>query len=202
MKCSLIISSIFLINLINPARAQEVERIIQSGNDFYKNKEFDKAEEKYNKAIEKDSLNTIAKFNLGNALYRLNKKDEAIQTFEELIAKEKQAQSLSRLFYNKAVVLTSQQKLEESIEAYKNALRYNSDDQDARENLQKAILELKKQNADNKKKQSQQKQSPSPKINKKEEEQKLSQLEQKEKEVQQRMQKDKSNSGGSQQKDW
>ena len=51
--------------------------------------------------------------------------------------------------------LTSQKKLEESIEAYKNALRYNPDDKEARENLQKALLELKKKNRLKKKKKKQ-----------------------------------------------
>jgi len=202
MRCSSTMILIFLAGIISSSHAQEVERLIQSGNDFYKSQQYDEAEKKFNRAIEKDSLNTIAKFNLGNTLYRLNKKDEAIQTFERLITNEKQVLFLSKLFYNRGVILSNQQKLEESIDAYKNALRRNPDDQDARENLQKAILELKKQNDDNKKKQSRQKQSPSPKINQKEEEQKLRQLEQKEKEVQQRMQKDKSSTGNSGQKDW
>ena len=43
----------------------------------------------------------------------------------------------SNSYYNKGVVLTKQQKLEESIEAYKNALRQNPDNTEARENLQK-----------------------------------------------------------------
>ena len=56
----------------------------------------------------------------------------------------KRAELKGKAYYNKGVVLSRSKKLEESIEAYKNALRQNPDDKEARENLQKALLELKK----------------------------------------------------------
>ena len=112
------------------------------------------------------------------------------------------------VYYNKGAILSRQKKLEESIEAYKNSLRLNPDDKEARENLQKALLELKKKNPpkkkeeqDKKKKQQQQKQ-PQSKMSPKEAQQRLQLLAQKEKEVQQRIQKEKSKSGGNQTKDW
>lgn len=193
---------ICFVGFIAQVNAQEELRLIQSGNDLYKKQQYEKADEKYIKAIDKDLSDTIAKFNHGNALYRLGKKNDAFQTFQNLAVNEKKGGPLSKLYYNEGVILTSQQKLEESIEAYKNSLRQNPEDNDARENLQKALLELKKQNADNKKKQDQQKPSSTPQMNQKQTEQKLNQLEQKEKDVQLRLQKEKSNAGTSQQKDW
>ena len=96
--------------------------------------------------------------------------------------------------------------LEKSIDFYKKALRINPDDSQARENLQKALLELKKKEPpkkkdDKKKNQDQQQQKqPQSKLSRKEAEQRLKLLEQKEKEVQQRLQK--AQSGGGQKKDW
>ena len=113
----------------------------------------------------------------------------------------------AKAWYNKGAVLSRQKKLEESIEAYKNTLRLDPNDKEARENLQKALLELKKKNPpkkkeeDKKKKQQQQKQ-PQSKMSPKEAQQRLQLLAQKEKEVQQRIQKEKSRSGGNQTKDW
>jgi Ca-activated chloride channel family protein len=114
-----------------------------------------------------------------------------------------------KAFYNKGAILSQQKKLEESIEVYKNALRQNPADKEARENLQKALLELKKKNPpkkkeqkENQKKQQNQQQQPRSKMNQKEAEQRLKLLEQKEKEVQQRLQKEKSKTGGGQAKDW
>ena len=57
----------------------------------------------------------------------------------------------AKSYYNKGAILSSQKKLEESIEAYKNAFRQNPDDKEARENLQKALLELKKKTPPKKK---------------------------------------------------
>ena len=65
------------------------------------------------------------------------------------------------------MILSQQKNLEESIEAYKNALRNNPDDKEARENLQKALLELrkktpppKKEKKENKKQDQQQQKQP------------------------------------------
>jgi Ca-activated chloride channel family protein len=194
--------SIILIFCLNSGfllHAQEGINYIKAGNDYYKEKQFEKAAKEYEKVLKTDSLYTIARFNLGNAQYRSNKKDEATSTFKKLITSESNSKEASRLYYNEGVILTNQQNLEESIEAYKNALRQDPDDKDARENLQKALLELKKNTTPpkiEKKKQPQQS-----KINPKEAQQKLKQLEQKEKQVQQRMQNQKTQTD-SQRKDW
>jgi Ca-activated chloride channel family protein len=189
-----------------PLMGQKTENSIQSGNTLYKEQKYDQAEIQYNDVLTKEPANTTAKFNLANALYRRGKQDESAKKLDELIAYEKETALRSQSFYNKGVILSAQKKLEESIEAYKNTLRLNPDDKDARENLQKALLELKKKNPpkkeDKKKKQEQQKKQPQPKMNQKEAQQRLKLLEQKEKEVQQRMQKEKSKTGGGQIKDW
>ena len=190
-----------------PLMGQKAENTIQSGNTLYKEQKYDQAEIQYNDVLIKEPGNTTAKFNLANTLYRRGKQDESSKKLDELIAYEKETGLRSQSFYNKGVILSGQKKLEESIEAYKNTLRLNPDDKEARENLQKALLELKKKNPppkkeDKKKKQEQQKKQPQPKMNQKEAQQRLKLLEQKEKEVQQRMQKEKSKTGGGQIKDW
>ena len=185
--------------------SQETEKIIQSGNEFYKKQQYEQAAAQYNKVIATDSSNTTALFNLGNSLYKKNSRNEAIKTYTDLAAKTKEVPIRSDSYYNKGVVLGKQQKLEESIEEYKNALRQNPDNTEARENLQKALQELKKRTPPPKKEQEKKKkqqQQPQSKMSQKEAEQRLKLLEQKEKEVQQRLQKEKSKTGGSQVKDW
>ena len=81
---------------------------------------------------------------------------------------------------------TKSKDLEKSIEYYKKALIYNQADKEARENLQKAILELKQQQQQKKNQQNQNKKQQ--KMNDKDAEQKLKMLEQKEKDLQQRLQ--------------
>jgi Ca-activated chloride channel homolog len=191
------------------ANAQETVKTIQQGNDLYKQQQFDKAEATYKQALDMEQGNTTAKFNRANAMTRQGKQSEAMKELDELAAYTDETDLKGKSYYNKGVILSGQKRLEESIEAYKNALRQNPADKEARENLQKALLELKKRTPppppkkDNKKKNDKQKkQQPQPKMNEKEAEQRLKLLEQKEKELQQRLQKQKTNGGGGQPKDW
>jgi Ca-activated chloride channel family protein len=189
------------------AQNKEAEKLIEEGNAFYKQQQYDQAAAKYSEALQLDAENTTAKFNLANTTYRLNKQDEASKSFQDLAEQSKEKALSSKSHYNKGVILSKQKKLEESIDAYKNALRKDPNDKEARENLQKALLELKKKNPpkkqdQDKKKDQQQQKQPQSKMNQKEAEQRLKLLEQKEKEVQQRLQNEKSKSGGGQGKDW
>ncbi len=181
---------------------EEIERGIQKGNELYMKKQYQEAVLAYSNA-EKGSFNATARYNQALALYKQEKKEEAIKAFEDLAFKTEDKSLKSKAYYNAGVIYSGQKKLEESIEAYKNALRQDPDDKQARENLQKALLELRKKTPkkENKKNQQQQK-KPEPRMNQKESEQRLKLLEQKEKEIQQRMQKEKSKSGGGQPKDW
>ncbi|MBK9382733.1 MAG: tetratricopeptide repeat protein [Chitinophagaceae bacterium] len=205
------IAIVILVSASFFAQSQVVEKATQKGNEYYKQRQFEKATEEYNKALLADPENTTTKFNLANSLQKQGKEDEALKSFSELSEKAKEKELKSKSYYNKGVVLTQQKKLEESIEAYKNSLRQNPDDKEARENLQKALLELKKKNPpkkkeekenQKKKQQEQQKKQQQPKMSPKEAEQRLKLLEQKEKEVNQRLQKEKSKTGGGQVKDW
>ena len=197
------------VSLYSFPQSKPVEKTIQAGNDYYKQQQFAKASEEYRKAIDAEPANKTAKFNQANALYKQDKKVGAAELFAEVAKEATDKEVRSKAFYNKGVILSQQKNLEESIEAYKNALRNNSDDKEARENLQKALLELKKKNGEKKKENDQQKKKkeeqqkqPQSKMNPKEAEQRLKLLQQKEKEVQQRVQKEKTKTGGSQAKDW
>ena len=204
MKAKLIILALFISPACS-AQSSEADKNIRAGNEFYKQQQFDKAASEYSKAIEADPNNGPAKFNLANTLYKQNKQDEAVKVFTEVSGNAVKADLKEKAYYNKGAVLSRQQKLEESIEAYKSVLRLNSDDKEARENLQKALLELKKKNPPKKKedqKKKQQQKQPQSKMSPKEAQQRLQLLAQKEKEVQQRIQKEKSKPGGNQTKDW
>lgn len=207
MKVKLIISLLFF-SRISSAQSPQTEKNIRAGNEFYKQQQFDKAASAYGKAIEADPGNSLAKFNLANTLYKQNKQDEAVKVFTEVAGNAEKGMFKANAFYNKGAVLSQQKKLEESVEAYKSALRLNPDDKEARENLQKALLELKKKNLPKKKEEQKNKQQEQPqkqpqsKMSPKEAQQRLQLLAQKEKEVQQRIQKEKSKPGGNQTKDW
>ena len=197
------------------AAAQDDKAIIKKGNDAYNKNEFEKAAEQYQKVTTKTPANATAQYNLGNALYKSDKKDEAVNAYESATTNTTSKNEKSKAFYNKGVVLQNDKKLLECISAYKNALKLNPQDDDARQNLQKALQQLKQQQQPQKKpkedpkKKEQQKekeqQQPKPqpsKITKKDAEEKLKALLQQEKNLQDKLRKVNVASPNKPEKDW
>ena len=125
--------------------AQTERAIIKKGNEAYEKKEYDKAIASYQKVTGKNPVNATAQYNLGNALYKNKKTDEAVSAYDNAVNNSNSAEDKSRSYYNKGVVLQNDKKLPECIDAYKNALKLNPGDEDARQNLQKALVQQKQQ---------------------------------------------------------
>lgn len=176
--------------------AQQSNKLINKGNEYYRQKEYDKAKLAYEEALNKEPGNTIASFNIGNALFREKNFADAARTFEEATQKTKDKTLQSKLFYNKGVAFTQQKQLEQSIEAYKESLRLNPSDSLARDNLQRALNEKKQQEQQEQQQQNnkQDKKSPPPqpkqnKLNKQQVQQLLKALEEQEKKLQEKLMK-------------
>lgn len=199
-----VIMLVGMFTMAGLAHAQEAEKTIERGNEHYKQQQYQQAEAAYTEVIDNDPSNSIAKYNRSLAIQKQGRSDEAVRAFDDLAFKTGDKGIKAKSYYNKGAILSGQKKLEESIEEYKKALRIDPADKEARENLQKALLELKKKTPkkENNKQQQKQQQKPQPKMNQKEAEQRLKLLEQKEKEVQERLQKERSKTGGGQPKDW
>lgn len=137
----------FIAVLLLPvaSHAQNEKALIKKGNDAYEKKEYNNAITQYQQAIAKNPANPAANYNLGNALYKNKKTDEAVQAYDEAAAKAVSKIDRAKAFYNKGVVLQNNKKIPECIEAYKNALKLNPQDEDARQNLQKALQQQKEQ---------------------------------------------------------
>jgi tetratricopeptide (TPR) repeat protein len=184
----------------------QTDKTIQKGNDLYKQKQYEQAEAAYKEVLDKEKTNTTAAFNRANALFRQSKLDETRTALDDVIMNTDNTELKGKSFYNQGVGYTTQKNLDASIESYKNALRQNPNDNEARENLQKALMELKKRNPPpppkEKKNQQKKQQKQQPKMDQKEAEQRLKLLEQKEKEVQQRLQNEKAKAASGQPKDW
>jgi Ca-activated chloride channel family protein len=199
--------------------AQTTDALIRRGNRFYNKQEYDQSQSNYEKALKKSPGNPDAHFNLGDALYRKNDYEKAAGSYDDVLQSKADENTRQSAYYNKGVAMIRQKKIDESIDAWKNALRLNSADSDARENLVKALLEKKKQEQQNKKdkpdkKKSDDKQkkdqnkpdnSPKPqqsKLSKQQVEQYLRSLEQREKDVQDKMNQNKTHALSQPEKDW
>jgi Ca-activated chloride channel homolog len=190
MKILLLMASLYLSIC---AFAQNATESIIKGNQLYQQSQFDLAEAQYRKALEYEPDNEKAKYNLANSLQKQTKFDEAVKLLQNLAGSSRDNSLKSAAYYNQGVAYTKMKNLDASIESYKKALRLNPNDKEARENLEKALLQKKNQ------KSSQQQKSQS-NMSQKEAQQKLDMLNQKEKQLHQR--KDKEQQGGGQAQDW
>ena len=201
--------------------AQNSDGLIKKGNEAYNKKEYKLAQENYKKALNKNPVNPKAQFNLGNALYRNEKPADAVGAYDIAIQNSKLPAEKAGAFYNKGVVLQQSKKIPECIAAYKDALRLNAADEDARINLQKALQqqeknkdnkEQKKQKenpdkkdpkeSDKKKDQNEEPQKQPSKMTQKEAEEKLKALLEQEKKLQDRLRKVSAASPEKPEKDW
>lgn len=208
-----------------PSFAQGDKALIKKGNDAYTKKDYTSATENYKKVTERSAGNATAQYNLGNALYRSSKADEAVAAYDNAARQKTSPEERAKAFYNKGVVLQNNKKLPECIDAYKQALKLKPDDEDARQNLQKALIQQqqqqkkeenkdkekekkdkKQEQQDQKKKQDQEKQEqpkPQPsKISKQDAEEKLKALMEQEKNLQDKMRRMNTGSSGKPDKDW
>ncbi|MFZ9660775.1 MAG: tetratricopeptide repeat protein [Chitinophagaceae bacterium] len=188
---------LLFISIIGSVHLSAQNKFIYKGNESYKNKQYDDAVKSYGKALVENGNDTIAQFNMANALFRDKREDEAIKAFDGM-------NMSAAAWYNKGVVLTRQKKLKESIEAYKHSLRLNPDDSLARENLQRALQEQKQKDEQQQKEDQQKKdqQKQKNKLSKQQVEQLLKALEEQEKKLLDRMQKSRVAGANQPEKDW
>lgn len=115
--------------------AQDERSYIRKGNRFFNDSNFTMADLMYLKASEINPESIEAKYNLANSKYTQKNYVEAITDYENLIPQLKAKNQKAKAFHNLGNSYLKSQKLEEAIEAYKNALRNNPNDENSRYNL-------------------------------------------------------------------
>ncbi len=146
--------SIFFVD-VEISLAQEERKFIREGNDHYEESDFEKARQSYLKGVEANAGSFDAAFNLGDALYKSGQYEEAEKQFQALTQTAQNSGQLSEAYHNLGNSYLEQQKYQESIEAYKNALRNNPSDDETRYNLAYAQQKLKEQQQQNQQNQDQ-----------------------------------------------
>ena len=128
-------------------------RVLRAGNALYEQENYPEAEIRYRKAQEQ-SPTYEGLFTLADALYKQKRYDEALNILKQISRDEVAGPHAPDASYNLGNTYFQQKKLPEAAEAYKNALRRNPLDDEARYNLA-YVLELMKQNQDDKNDQNQ-----------------------------------------------
>lgn len=140
----LIILALLAVNTF----AQQERKYIRKGNKEFEKGNFDDSEVFYRKAIDKKDDSYNASFNIGDALYKQEKYDDAINQFSDLTNQELTKEDKAKIYHNLGNALLNNKKIKESIEAYKHALRNNPSDMETKYNLayaQKLLAQQQKQ---------------------------------------------------------
>jgi Ca-activated chloride channel homolog len=143
LLCNLLICIFLLLPAI--LNAQSDKKFIRKGNREYEKNRFTESELLYRRAMDRNERSPDAIFNIGNALYKQDKFEDAGKQFVENINVNDDNNKKSSAFYNLGNSLLKANQFEESIGAYKEALKLRPDNIEAKYNLAYAQDMLKEQ---------------------------------------------------------
>ena len=142
MKNVRITAIIIFCFFVVAAHAQKKQ--VRTGNKLYQEKKFKEAAAAYQQALTKNPDYLPGMFNLGNALYQQKNFDASRQVLTATAKHAKDKNINANANYNIGNTYMSEQKWEEAVNAYKQALRLNPQDEAAKYNLSYALEMMKK----------------------------------------------------------
>ena len=131
-------------------RIRQAENYIFEGNEAFDALNGFEAEKNYRRAAATGMKTDIARFNMGATLQQDNFVDEALRAYADVTKTTKERPNKHRTFHNIGNALMQIKDYKGAVEAYKNALRNNPNDDETRYNyaLAKKMLEDEKQDQD------------------------------------------------------
>ncbi|WP_069131110.1 tetratricopeptide repeat protein [Rhodohalobacter halophilus] len=131
-RLTLLIACFFLFSAasLNDAR---------KANEAYKNGDFELAAQLFRQAIDQAPDDARLYFNLGNSLTELGETEEAMQAFEQYRSLTEEVERQAMADYNQGKILSDLEEYDQAIERFRDALRKNPGDADARYNYELAI---------------------------------------------------------------
>lgn len=129
------ILSLMLILFAVSAYSQVEKNEIRKGNKAFEKEKYQESEIEYRKALLKDSLSLIAKYNLANTLYKTDRAPEAERILAPLQDTVSGNEAAPDFYHNLANFYLVQKKYGEAVEAYKNSLRKRPGDMETKTNL-------------------------------------------------------------------
>jgi len=139
---------IFAMLLAIPSFGQRnVRKLEKQGNKAYKAHKYNQAITSYEKALKINSASKVGNYNLSNAYYKQGQWDKAImQTNKYLKLETEDPKKMAAAWHNLGNSLLQKKDLEQAIDAYKNSLYLNPEDEETRYNL--AVAKKLKQDKD------------------------------------------------------
>jgi tetratricopeptide (TPR) repeat protein len=127
------------------ACSPSAEKLNQIGNEAYLEESYDEAQIAYQSASDEDPQLAEPYYNLANVLYRKGGFDQAIEQIEQALSLTSDQALAQNGLYNLGNSTYNLQDWATAIEAYKQALLINPDDQEAKYNLELALLQQEQQ---------------------------------------------------------
>ena len=115
-------------------------QVNDSGHQPYLDANYPAALDAYRGAQDRAPESAQPFYNAGNVLYRMEEYEEAIQEYDESIGLAKN-ELRAQGFFNRGNASFQKQKFAQAVDAYKEVLRMNPDDEDAKHNLEMALLQ-------------------------------------------------------------
>ena len=147
MKKLLIFIPILLLAVVALAGCgQSAETLNNEGNEAFAEQDYEGALTAYLGAQEDVPEMAEPHYNAANSHYRMEDYQQAQQEIEQALVGEESQQALDQSsYYNLGNTFFQAQQFEPAIEAYKEALRLNPDDLQAKQNLELALRQLQQQ---------------------------------------------------------
>ncbi|MBE6210078.1 MAG: tetratricopeptide repeat protein [Rikenellaceae bacterium] len=153
MGKKLIFTTIFaLIASFLSAQNLPERGLVRKGNRQFGRERYERSVDSYTRALEAAPGCFEAGYNLSNALFRSERYDKAEQTLKNFVTDStRTAKEHADAYYNLGNTQFMQQKLQEALESYRNSLRLNPEDMEAKYNYAytKKLLEQQQQQQQN-----------------------------------------------------
>ncbi|WP_374449641.1 tetratricopeptide repeat protein [Cloacibacterium normanense] len=149
--------SLFFLGLIAVKAQESLNTLIFRGNRSFDKQKYGEATSTFSEAVKKNEKDFGAHYNLGNSLYKIKKYDEAIAEYQKAQKNTNNKDEKAASYYNEGNAHLQNGDGEKAVNAYKNALKHDPDNEAILKNLQ--IAKKKQKQKDNKKNQQNQQQN-------------------------------------------
>lgn len=139
---------------INLFAQKQVRSAIREGNSLFNKEAFLDSEISYRKALEINPVDSIATFNLGNSLFKQQDEEKIKESLNHYMSTAQVAQKsgnkdlAAKAYYNAGDVMMAAQQYDKAIQLFKQSLKNNPLDHEARYNLVLAQKLLQQQQQD------------------------------------------------------
>ena len=149
--------SLIFLGLVTVKAQESLNTLIFRGNRSFDKQKYGEATSTFSEAVKKNEKDFGAHYNLGNSLYKIKKYDEAISEYQKAQKNTNNKDEKAASYYNEGNAHLQNGDGEKAVNAYKNALKFDPDNEAILKNLQ--IAKKKQKQKDNKQNQQNQQQN-------------------------------------------